>query len=831
MRQFCLSVFVILFSCSFLSAQKNTEWNAAKIKLQLEKLGNVGRVLYVAAHPDDENTALLAWLVNERKYRTAYLSLTRGDGGQNLVGDEQGAYLGLVRTQELLAARRIDGAEQFFSSALDFGFSKTAEETFDFWGHKRILGDVVWIIRKFRPNVIICRFPEDKRAGHGNHWASAVLAHEAFSAAADSTRFPEQLQYVAPWQAKRVLWNTYSFGGLNTTSPEQFKVNIGGYNVLLGKSYGEIAAQSRSMHKSQGFGESPSYGQNIAYFETIAGPAPRKSLMDGVNTTWSGIEGGKAVAPLIAEAIRQFDVDQPEKTVPQLLKIKKAVAALPDTTLRNRKEKAIDRLILACSGILLDAVSEQPYVVAGQKLQVNTKVINRSHVPVTLEEVDVTGYRKTTALKLKANQLQTASYEVTVPANTAISQPYWLEKEHPVGHYEIPDQRWVGLPETPPALNVSFTLNIAGVSLTVSEPIVYTYTDPVRGAVVDPLVVAPPVTANVAEEVYVFTTPEPRRIQVNLASYKDSVKGTAHLEVPDNFSVKNNDQSFFVKQAGSKATLSFIVAPNGPIRSSASEPLTVHLHVNGKDYNRGIRVIRYNYIPTITVFPFSTAKLVAMPLKKTGDKIGYIMGAGDKIPEALTQIGYQVRLLNDQELAAIDLTQFDAIITGVRAYNTRKNLRYVQDRLMQYVKEGGTLLIQYNKNRNVVVKDLGPYPFKITRNRVTDETAKVDFLLPDDPVLNYPNKITEADFKNWIQERGLYFVDGRDPHYRSPIAMHDPGEPVLDGSLIVCDYGKGKFVYTSLSFFRELPAGVPGAYRLFVNLIAKRNPHSPGKSN
>ncbi len=830
MRQFCLSVFIVLFSCTFLFAQKNIEWDAAKIKLQLEKLENVGRVLYVAAHPDDENTALLAWLVNDKKYRTAYLSLTRGDGGQNLVSDEQGAYLGLIRTQELLAARRIDGAEQFFSSAVDFGFSKTAKETFDFWGHKRILGDVVWVIRKFRPNVIICRFPEDKRAGHGNHWASAVLAHEAFFAAADSTRFPEQLRYVAPWQAKRVLWNTYSFGDLNTTSPEQFKLDIGGYNVLLGKSYGEIAAQSRSMHKSQGFGESPHYGHNIAYFKTIAGPAPGKSLMDGVNTTWAGVEGGETVAPLIAAAIEQYDVDHPEKTVPLLLKVKKAVARLSDTVLRNRKERAIDRLILACSGIMLDAVSEQPYVVAGQELKVSTQVINRSTVPVTLEAVDVIGHREITSLNLMADQLKKASYEVTVPANTAISQPYWLLKKHPLGHYKIMDQRLVGLPETPPSLTVSFTLNIGGQSLTIAKPVMYAYTDPVHGEVVDPLVVAPPVTANVAEEVYVFTSQDPHHIQVNLKSYKKHVKGVAHLEVPDGFTVRNNDQSFLLEQAGSKKTLDFIVAPNNPIHSSSSEPLTVHLQVSGKVYNRGIRVVRYNYIPTITVFPFSTAKLVAMPLKKTGDKIGYIMGAGDKIPEALTQIGYQVELLNDQDLATVDLTGFDAIVTGIRAYNTRKSLQYVQDRLMQYVEEGGTLVVQYNKNRNLMVQSPGPYSFEITRNRVTDETAKVDFLLPEDPVLNQPNKITEADFKNWVQERGLYFVAEVDPHYRTPIAMHDPGESLLDGSLIVCAYGKGKFVYSSLSFFRQLPAGVPGAFRLFANLIAKRDALSSEES-
>lgn len=823
MRKITIFFLFFLFCHNPLYAQQNPEWDAAHIQLQLEKLNVVGRVLYVAAHPDDENTSLLAWLANDKKYRTAYLALTRGDGGQNLVGDEQGAYLGLIRTQELLAARRTDGAQQFFSSAVDFGYSKTAKETFDFWGHQRILGDVVWIIRKFRPNIIICRFPEDERAGHGNHWASAVLAHEAFKAAADPTKFPEQLRFVKTWQAKRVLWNTFRFGGVNTTSSEQFSINIGGYNPLLGKGYGEIAAHSRSMHKSQGFGVSPSYGKNMEYFKTIAGTPPQKTLMDGIHTDWSGVKGGDYIGGLISKTIEEFDAGHPEKSIPLLLQIKKAIAALPDTSLKNIKTKEVDQLLLACSGILLKAFSGQPYVVAGRQLDVHIEAINRSAIPVELKSVTLFGTTEKTSVQLNTNELKSDVYKIPIPDNTPISQPYWLQKKHPPGHYVIPNQQLIGLPETPSPLKASFTLSIAGQLLTIERKIKYIHTDAVRGEVVDPLVVAPAVTANVKQEVYVFTSQQPQQIAIALKNFKDNVSGNVHLRVPENFKVQNNDQPFSLKNAGSRTELHFTVIPDKPIRSSSGESLQVEATVDGKKYKRGIKVIQHNYIPAITVFPLSEAKLVAMPLELSGHQIGYIMGAGDRVPEALTQMGCHVKLLNDQELSGGDLDQFDAVVIGIRAYNTREQLKYAQDRLMQYVKNGGTLVVQYNKNRNLYVGHPGPYPFNITRSRVTDETAKVNFLLPEDPVLNYPNKISEADFKGWIQERGVYFLQNVDAHYRKPLAMKDPGEAPLDGSLIVCKYGKGKYVYTGLDFFRELPAGVPGAFRLFANLIANGN--------
>lgn len=821
MRRIIFPLLVCLLVQITLKAQSVPEWNAAEIKLQLEKLDVLGSVLYVAAHPDDENTRLLAYLSNGKKYRTAYLSLTRGDGGQNLVGDEQGSYLGLMRTEELLAARKIDGAEQFFSHANDFGFSKSADETFGFWGHERILADVVWRIRKFRPDIIICRFPEDKRAGHGHHWASAILAHEGFIAAADPTKFPEQLKYVKPWQAKRILWNTFNFGGNNTTSPEQLKINVGGYNALLGEGYGELAALSRSMHKTQGFGVSKSYGQSYEYFTNIAGPAAQDSLMDGVNTTWSRVAGGKEIETQINEALQQYDMDHPEKIVPLLLKIRSAIQHIPDSYWRSLKEKQVDQLILACCGIWLNAYSNNPYVVAGQSINVKTEIINRSGISVTLERISLPGENINISKKLTDNILEQKEYSVKIPDSTSISQPYWLVEEHPVGYYRFSDPRLAGLPENPPAVTAVFTLQIGGQSLTVQGEVMYKYTDPVRGEVQGPLVVTPPVTANLANEVYVFTQPQSQTIPVKLKSYKDDVSGVAHVAVPDNFTVSQNDIPFSLQKSGDEKTILFTLTPKHPIDTASSEALGVSLKIDNKEYKRGIKIIAPGYIPTITVFPLAETKLVSVPLNTSGSNIGYIMGAGDKVPEALRQMGYQVKLI-DVNAPLNNLKQFNAIVIGIRAYNTEKALKNAQQSLMDYVKNGGTLVVQYNKNFDLVTGDLGPYPFKVSRDRVTEEDAKVDFLLPADPVLQVPNKITSKDFDGWIQERGVYFVSDADPHYRQPLGMHDKGEQMLKGALIICDYGKGKYVYTGLDFFRELPAGIPGAFRLFANLIAKK---------
>jgi LmbE family N-acetylglucosaminyl deacetylase len=818
---FFITLGFVLPICS--SAQSNPEWNGARIKLQLEKLNVLGSVLYLAAHPDDENSRLIPWLAYGKLYRTAYLSLTRGDGGQNLLGDEQGAWLGLVRTEELLAARKVDGAEQFFSRANDFGFSKTADETLRFWGRDRILGDMVWVIREFRPDVIICRFPADRRAGHGNHWASSLLAHDAFAAAADPKMFPEQLKYLKPWKTTRLLWNTFSFGGTNTTSPDQFHIDDGVFNPFIGESYGEIAAESRTMHKTQGAALTRQRGSSNEYFTTILGDPPTDSLLQGVNTGWSRVAGGEGVGVLVTKAIAAFNLDHPSASLPALLEIYATIHRLPDSYWRTEKLKETVDLVEACSGLWLSAISDQQYVAQGDPVRITFTAVNRSDFPLTLEKISYENKDTTTRLDLRYDNSVTLSGEAEIGPDHPISQPYWLIQPHPDGYYEVPDPLMTGRPENPPAISVNFQIRAGDQLLDISRPVQYRYNDPVNGELEEPLAIVPPVTANLSSQVFIFDGSGPRKVQVELESFKDGMSGNVILKLPEGFSVEPVEQNFQLPRKGDKTTLDFRVEQTRKPAGSKTGTLTAEIHIQGRTYDRGIHIIAYSHIPTLTVFPTAEASMVSLDLKMGGRNIGYIPGAGDLIPDALRQTGYQVTILSPGDASQGGLSRFDAIITGVRAYNVTPQLRYLQDSLLAYVYQGGTLLIQYNKPFPLVTRQLGPFPFTLTGERVTDETAPVTFLLPEDPALNYPNKITQGDFDGWIQERGLYFTGNADSHYRKLFSMHDPDENALDGSTIVASYGKGTYVYTSLDFFRELPAGVPGAFRLFANLLAGRS--------
>lgn len=805
-------------------AQPSPQLNAAAIKLQMKKLDTLGSVLYLAAHPDDENTRLLGYLAKEKLYRTGYLSLTRGDGGQNLVGNEQGELLGLIRTQELLAARRIDGAEQFFSRAQDFGFSKNPQETFATWDKEKVLGDAVWVIRQFQPDVIICRFPADSRAGHGHHTASAMIAAEAFEAAADPKRYPEQLKYVKPWQAKRLLWNTYSFGSINTTAPDQYKIDVGAFNFLLGRGYGEIAAESRSQHKSQGFGVPASRGSALEYFTTIKGDAPVHSLLDGINTTWERVPGGKAIGQLVDKALADYSIDDPAASVPALLAIRKAITALPDGYWKTQKLKETEQLVLACAGLWVEAYSATPVVVPGQPLQTSVQLINNSQVPVRLQTIRLPG--KDSAFNNQAlvfDKLLTIPQSITVPPAAAISQPYWLEEQHPLGTYSIKDQQLVGRPENVPTLQATIDLEIGGQAFRLVRPLQYKHTDPVKGELYEPLVIAPRVVANLGNQVFIFTEPKPQPVSVKLKAMADSTDGTVRLQLPAGFKCSPESQPFSLARKGDETALLFNIAPVQVNGTNRVDTFTVAATTNGQVYTQSLQSINYDHIPPITLFPPAAARLVRVHLQHNGNRLGYIAGAGDMVATALRQVGYQVTALDEKDIMSGNLQQYDAIITGVRAYNTNERLKYWQPRLMEYVKNGGTLLVQYNTNSPLVTSQLGPFPFTLSRGeRVTDEAAKVTLLQPDDATMHYPNELTQHDFDGWVQERGLYFTGNADPSYKKLFVMNDKGEQPLDGGTLVASYGKGRYVYTSLSFFRQLPAGVPGAYRLFVNLISTK---------
>lgn len=808
-------LFALSVCLSCVQAQTSIQLSSSEIKARIEKLGVTGSVLYIAAHPDDENTRLLSYLATEKNVRTAYLSLTRGDGGQNLIGTEQAEELGLIRTQELLAARKIDGAEQFFTRANDFGFSKTSNETFQIWNKDSILSDVVWVIRKFRPDVIITRFPPDSRAGHGHHTASAILAIEAFAAAADPRAFPKQLAHdVKPWKVRRLLWNTFNFGGNNTIKEGQLKIDVGQYNVLLGQSYGEIASESRSQHKSQGFGVAKQRGESFEYFELLAGEPASNDLLDNVSGGWKTVgRNGADISKLIDKINREYIIDAPHKSVPPLVKLHEMISSVTDQRLKERKLKEVADIILAASGTWFEVYASEPVYSLTDSIPLKIQAISRYSDKISISPI-FSANASSQPIELPANQLK--MIEGKVKART-ISQPYWLAHPHPIGEYVINDQSNIGQPENPTPLSVKFNVRIAGKSISYERPVVYKFTDPVRGEVYRKLEVAPPVIADMQSPRLLYTESKPQSIEVKLKSFAQNARGTLNLNLPEGWSAKPSNYPFEMKEKAEEKIFRFDILPG---QSSSSGRAVAEVHTEAGRWTKAMRSIQYDHIPATTWFPDAAVQLVKLDIKKAGNRIAYLPGAGDLIPESLKQLGYDVTLLNEATIAGQDLSNFDAIITGIRLYNISSRMKYVNDILLKYVQSGGVMLVQYNVSQPLVTSSIGPYPFSITRDRVTEEKATVTILDPEHPVFNYPNKITARDFDGWVQERGLYFADGIDPKYKKLLSMKDSAEDENQGSLFIADYGKGRFVYTGLSFFRQLPAGVPGAYRLFVNLIS-----------
>lgn len=817
-------------SFTFSKAQTSPQLNSAEILQGLKKLNTIGSVLYIAAHPDDENTRLLAYLANEKKFRTAYLSLTRGDGGQNLIGKEQSELLGLIRTNELLAARRTDGAEQFFTRANDFGYSKNPEETFSIWNKDSILADVVWTIRKFKPDVIICRFPTTGEGGHGHHTASAMLAELAFDAAADPTKFPEQLKYVQVWKTKRLFWNTFNFGGTNTTAENQIKIDVGVFNPLLGKYYGEIAADSRSMHKSQGFGSTKGRGSSIEYFKFLKGDSSKADVFENIDKTWKRFKETTKFDKMLADCIAKYNVSEPQNSVASLSAVYKELQKLNSTNSdvtywQQQKLKELETLILVCSGFWAEAYAADYMGIPGKESLITTQVVSKNNTIIKLNSLSFLQDDSTTTLTLKQNELYTFKHKVVLNKNLSFSNPYWLSNEHTIGLYNVPDQLLRGTPDNVSATKVSFDITIGDLNFKVQRPLVYKYTDPVKGEIYRPFEILPPATINIAEKVYVFSDDKEKTIQLRVKSNADNISGTVFFSLPtsqsgQNWEVIMKDSLLFkLDKKGSEKIIEFKIKTNAEFLSST---LKARIEVDGQSYDKSIQRIEYDHIPYQFVLSDATTKLVKLDLKKSNNNIAYIPGAGDEVETCLKQIGYNVTTLTDEMLATADLSKYEAIVTGIRAHNTNERLQVYYSKLMDYVKNGGNLVVQYNTNSRVgpVVAKIGPYPFTVSRNRVTDENADVKFINKKHSVLNFPNLISEYDFKGWIQERGIYFATELDKNYETIFEMNDKDEKPSDGSLIVAKHGKGNFVYTGLAFFRELPAGVPGAYRLFTNLLS-----------
>ncbi|HYH95369.1 PIG-L family deacetylase [Hyalangium sp.] len=805
-------------------AQPPKQPHAGEIASGLRRLGVVGSVLYVAAHPDDENTRLLAWLANGRGMRAGYLSLTRGDGGQNLIGTEQDELLGLIRTQELLAARRIDGAEQLFTRARDFGYSKTAEETLRIWGREEVLADVVLAIRRFQPDVIVSRF-STRPPNHGQHTASALLAEEAFAAAADPKRFPEQLGELKPWKADRLLQNVATWGlPPNADMSAYPKVDVGGFDPLLGRSWGEMSAESRSQHKSQGFGVPAERGPLLEYFQPLAGTRPISDPFEKLELTWKRWSGTEKLAQAIEEASRGFNPRAPHLSIPALLRVHEALSALPeDNPWKALKLRETEALVSACAGLFLEARATETSAVPGGPVALNLVALNRSPASLRLVSVTLPGGESVAAgTELAEHTPFKLSKTVTLPAEAAISTPYWLHK--PVagaGLYEVADRALIGRPEGDPALAVAFVYETGGKRFTVVRPVVYTWVDPVRGELYRAFEIVPAVTATLEREVIMFPNGAAQPVSVVLAAGKADAEGKVWLEVPQGWRVEPAEVPFQLGARGDERTVQFRLTP--PKGATERGLLRVLVESGGRTESWRVRQVKHEHIPPQAVRQPSEAQLVPLALTTKVRRIGYIPGPGDRVAESLAAVGYEVTLLPEERLATEKLERFQAILVGVRAFNATPRLGLHRERLLQYVERGGRLIVQYNTNSRVgpLSALISPYPLEIGRDRVTDETAVMRPLSLAEPLMSAPNRLGPADFEGWVQERGLYFASKWDEKYRPVFAMSDPGEESLSGGLLVARHGKGSFAYTGIAFFRQLPAGVPGAYRLLANLLAQ----------
>ena len=818
------STFLILFFTTILFGQGQADYSSGAIIQRLEKLNTLGSVLYMAAHPDDENTQLIAYFANGAHFRTGYVAATRGDGGQNLIGPEIRESLGVIRTQELLAARSVDGGEQFFSRANDFGYSKDPDETFRVWDRDKVLADFVWAIRQFRPDVIITRFSREPGVTHGHHTASAILAMEAFEKSGDSTVYPEQLQYVSPWAPAKIFYNiglwAYRRSGRVFNDEGYLKLDVGQYNPHLGKSYTEISALSRSMHKSQGFGSSGSRGADFEYFEQWGGAETDQALFEGINTSWSRVADSEEVAYYLAEARRNFDPAQPANILGELLNARKALLKMPDQFWKEVKLAELRETILAITGTYMELTSEKPFYVPGDSIRINLEVINRSHAGLTLSSVtlDQNDERFIYNLALEKNQKNQFSYQFPLSKTTPYTHPYWLNTDATEGMYSVSDQRLIGLPQNPPALKARVSLSSEGQFLDYEVPVIFKTTDPVKGEVRSPLEIRPPVMVNLDSRALIFAGNKSKKMPVKVIAGRDDISGRVTLNLPEGWKSTPDFYEVAIQEAGGEQSFDFsLTPPEGP--SNAQIFAVVELS-DGKKYDLGKEVIAYDHIPVQTLYPKAQVKVVKLDVGELTGRIGYIMGAGDELPFSLEQIGYQVDILDKDDVSAGNLARYDAVILGIRAFNTVQWLSFKNQELFDYVKKGGNVIVQYNTSHQLVTEEIAPFPLRLSRDRVTVEEAPVKFLRPKHPVLNTPIKLSPSDFDGWVQERGLYFPGEWSKEFVPLLGMNDPGEEEKQGSLLVAPYGKGFYCYTGISFFRELPAGVPGAYRLLINMVS-----------
>lgn len=825
------TVLVLLFNS--LQAQAPKKVTSSDIYHSVQKLNFLGSALYMAAHPDDENTRLISYFSNEVKARTAYLSITRGDGGQNLIGPELQELLGVLRTEELLAARRIDGGEQFFTRANDFGYSKHPNETLRIWDKEQVMADVVWVIRNFKPDVIVNRF-DHRTAGttHGQHTSSAILSVEAFDLAGDNTVYPEQMEFTSTWQPRRLFFNTswWFYGSqenfAKADKSNMLKLDTGVYYPLKGMSNNEIAAFASSQHLCQGFGRLSSRGSQEEYIELIKGDLPKDpdDLFEGIDTNWTRIEGGAAIGDILVDVEKNFSFTDPASHLSQLLEAHRLISQIKDEHWKKIKLAEVEEIITAVTGLYLEASAQDASAFPGSTIGIDIEAVNRSAALIELKSIKV-GNEAEKELNdlLENNKKTTLKIDLNIPDNAQYTSPYWLAQPWSIGMYTVNDQQLISRPETPSAYKAVFNLVIDGYQMNLVRPVINRYSKPDKGELYQPFNVLPKATANFADKVIIFADGDARDIPLTITAHKDSLQGEVQLQHSEGWQVENNSQPIEILKKGDQKTLIFRVSPPANEDDSYIYPL---LRVNGREISKELVTIDYDHIPTQSVLLESRAKIVRLDIQKSGEHIGYIVGAGDKVPESLEQIGYQVHLIDPASIEAGSLDKYDAVVTGIRAYNVLETLKFKQRFLFDYVKRGGNLIIQYNTagRWSPQYKEIAPYSLTLSRDRVTDENSVVEIIAKDHPLINFPNPITEKDFAGWVQERGLYFPSEWDKAFTPILSMNDEGEDATKGSLLVAPYGEGHYIYTGLSFFRELPAGVPGAFKLFANMLSIGKP-------
>ena len=819
----CCLVWIMSLIPTLVTAAETKTESPKAILHSLESFRQMGSVLYVAAHPDDENTELLTYLARGRNYRTAYLSLTRGDGGQNVLGSDLGEKLGLARTHELLAARKLDGAQQFFTRAVDFGFSKSYQETLNNWNKQEILSDVVRVIRTFRPDVVIARFSPIPGGTHGHHTASTILSMEAFKLAGDPKAFPEQK--LPAWQPKRLLWNISKWQKDKAVGIDSFKIDVGGTDLSSGERFVEIAEKSRGMHKTQGFdtfqfpnGKSDPRQEA---FHLLDGAAAQTDIMEGVDDTWKRVPGGDAIANEINEVISHFNTQDVSASVPQLLKLSRQLQTLKEQSpIITEKRKQLDHIIQACLGLVVESTIDKAEVVPGEEMKLHLSAEANSKLPVRWISTRYPKLDREVKIGsiLHPGKIETHDATEALPSKTPLTQPYWLQNEGTAGTYKVDDPNLIGVAKNPSAFPVEYNFEIEGTKLVVTDTPVQVITGHSGKEERLRLTVIPPVAMHFATELQLMAPGASRQVELEIKPYREHLKGSVKLEMPVGWSVEPRGQSFSLDKFGASEKVKFtITAPTKPGTAKIIASADI---LQGKRYSNQRQEVKYAHLDTEFLHPQCAMKAVSLDVAKRGQTIGYLPGAGDSLPENIQEMGYTVKILDDAKLSAEHLKNLDAIVLGVRAFNVREHMATAVPALFDYVKDGGTLIVQYNRPDGLKAPSVAPYDLHISPDRTTDEKAKMTFLEPDSPALNSPNKLTSADFDAWVQERGLYFPNKWADEFTPILACGDEGETPSKGVLLIAKYGKGHYVYTGLSLFRQLPAGVPGAYRLLANLLS-----------